>query len=265
MVDVMAYIIRTPAPEQTYSLTSDLKIMADDIIKHLNTITLELAGMAKINTNVVFKNVTGDIGSFLQLFVRGSLANSSVKNTGGFGLQSGGLVFHTTDQLSWSSNGHINVPGSPTGTQAVNWNTHYADVLAVNQRIDNLVWRVDALDASYATDADIAALWGAVSSKANHMGDVNLVNNSIHHQGRQIAVGAFYRDVRPLESAEQWWDFGGQHFNHTPVVFAMARDDTGHVSIICSVNEVTQDGARIKFRNLNPNEGDKVWIQLLAI
>lgn len=298
----MSYIIRTPAGTDRYSLTSDLKIMADDTVIHLESLRQETLMAVRENTSPTFNTITtSSAPTFPAITITGQRPFSKITNdlTNGFGLKSENLLFSTSDGVKWTSSGHVVIPNGGTGTQAINRNALDTEVAALTATINALTTRVANLENTYATKtyvdgkdatntnsvayahARIDSLSGTVGTKAdlytaankvyysqyaNDAGSSNYAataNNADHFRGRKLAVGSFSAgSVAAGQSSEVTVT---HNLGYVPFVVASAIGDTGVVSIVCSVNTVDTNIATIKYRNINASASESCWINWMAI
>jgi hypothetical protein len=298
----MSYSIRTPAGTDRYSLTSDLKIMADDTVVHLESLRQETLLAVRENTSPTFNTITtSSAPTFPSITITGQRPFSKITNdaTYGFGLKSENLYFTTSNGTTWTSTGHIVLPNGGTGTQAINRNALDAEITTLNATIAALTTRVAAIENVYASKAYVdgqdspirnnannaqarinnleatlatkANLYTAAnkvyySQYANDAGSSNYAataNNSNQLSGRRLATGSFYAGT--LAGGQSSEMRVTHNLGYSPFIVATAVNDTGVVSIVCSINQVNESTAVVKYRNLNTSTGEECTIIWMAI
>lgn len=296
----MTFSVTTPASSDRYSLTSDLRVMADDIESYLNTIAGSAVGAVQPGSSPTLNSITTtSTSTFPSIILSGLLSQAYILNdANGFGFKVGSVKL-TTDGTSWTSTGHVNVPSGPTGTQAVNKNvldsvtnpldsritileeslTGITGTAASESYVDNKIATVNTNIASLNSRLAIAE--SNVAKKANYAGAVNRVDratiadNAAHSNysdnatnatkinNRRPVIGSF--NAGTLAAGSSSTRTITHNLGYIPGIFATAVGDTGVVSIICSTGSVGTNTAQIKYKNVNSNKSETFWINWMAI
>lgn len=297
----MAFTIRTPAGSDRYSLTSDLRIAADDTIIALNFLKTETEKAVLKGSSPTFGSVaTISTSTFPSVLLSGTLGNAFIKNDAqGFGMYAGNLRLSSTDGVKWSANGHIEVPNGGTGTAAINKNALDTAVSTLNSTITSLSNTIVGINNAYASKSyvdtadsglstritnltnTVSALSTTVSQKANHNGQVDKVNYAGYADsagstpwaskageadrigGRSIATGRFYAGL--VYAGKTSYKTINHNLGYEPVVVATAYNDDGNVSIVCSVGAITSSTAVIRYRNINNSTNEYCNISWVAM
>lgn len=307
----MTYIVSTPVGTDRYSLVSDLRVLADDVVANLQTVDDKYANTVKNGDSPTFLTVsTSSPPTFPSITVNGSRPLSKISNdlTYGFGLKSENIYLTTKNGANWSSNAHITVPDGGTGSQVINRNALDIEVNSLQGQVTSLASRVSAIESVYATqayvnsavssansgvaalNAKVDSLTTAVNAKANYYQRNNKVwdsqnaayassagsassagyatgagtaSNSDKFAGRRLALGrVYYGSLGGDKTGEKTIT---HNLGYVPVILANAYNDTGIMSIACSIGAVNSSTAVIKFKNLNNSTSESFSINWMAI
>lgn len=296
----MSFYIHTPASTDRYSLTSDLTILATDVSSHLDNLQTAINLCVHENTSPTFTSImTVSAPIFPAITLTGTRPNATViNNSDGFGLKSASLKFSTTNDSNWASNGPITVPDSGAGSQVVNGNTLTSALTPLINRIAALESTVTSLSSGSATktyvDTQDAALSSAIATaqaKANLVdskadawnGDTRYVEGAMWAKiadsagsagsagdagsltGRRWNIGAF--DAGTTAAGANGYHDPIEHFLGVEpgAVLAMAYNDSGHCSIVCSIDYKNASSFRVNWRNLNVKDAENAQICWLAV
>lgn len=301
-MDRLSFYIRTPASTDRYSLTSDLVILATDVEAHLDNLQSSINLSIRENTSPTFTSImTASPPIFPGITLSGTLVNSGIiNNADGFGLKSGSLKLSTTTGSTWASNGPITVPDSGSGSQVINGNTltstlaplisriaalettvtslqsskastTYVDTQdnALSARITNAQAKADIVDskANYWTQPGYNHDWAPAANYANSAGSAGSAEFSVHSrylEGRHWNAGDF--DAGTTAGGASGYHEMDHGLGVVPmVILAMAYNDTGACSIVCSIDYKTDTRFRVNWRNLNNNQAENAQINWLAV
>lgn len=298
-MDRLTFYIRTPASTDRYSLTSDLIILATDVGAHLDNLQTSINLSVRENTSPTFTSVmTTTPPIFPGITLSGTQTSSGViNNSDGFGLKSGSLKLSTTTGSTWASNGPITVPDSGSGSQVINGNTLTSTLSPLISRIAALESTVAALQSSKASTTYVDTQDNALSarittaqetanivySKANYWQDVNYVAGANWANTAGVAWSSSGTAAGSSSLAGRTWSAGqfdagttaaganGYHeLDHglgmiPTVILAMAYNDTGNCSIVCSIDYKNETSFRVNWRNLNSSAAENAQINWLAV
>lgn len=121
------------------------------------------------------------------------------------------------------------------------------------QQVNKVYSAQNAANATYATSA------GSASSA----GTATTASNANRFAGRSLALGRqYYGSLSGGNTGEMTIT---HNLGYIPVVLANAYNDTGIMSIACSVGDITGATAVIKFKNLNNSVSESFAINWMAI
>jgi len=268
--------ITVPSNDQLYSLVADLNALAIDVSTYLDVMAADIKRNVSSGESVDFTSIVcSGTGSFSQITITSPTHSvGKLSHVGNyFGMTYGNTTFLSSG-TRWISSVPVVLPsGTAGGDTAVSYNYLFNTSVGIaTGRLIPIENTVKDLPTNYVPrsvyntaistlNTEIANLKKLVATKANHTGDVSKVSkagtadlalDSNLWQGFKLAVGSSGMRTMPAGQSS-YFNISYAAFKGLPYIFAQAMYDNNAVSIVCSIENVTETSARINYRNIGSN------------